>query len=170
MNLFNPLRVKNCALFALVTTIVVSFFVCGMQTGMIEFFPKAGLPHDPSTKIWFTLAQIIALAFPILFVLFYGRALEIRNVFIPFLLLLGCQIFTEMVLFRHFFPSLIIPNALVYIAYRLFQLWEGRKVLLQSRKISKLAVNLGLGLVYSNFILWVLIFFRLSLRLPKLFA
>lgn len=170
MQTLDTLKAKNCALFVLVTTLFVSLFVLGMQTGVIEFFPKAGLPRDPNNKILFILAETFSLAFPILLLLVCGRLNEIRRAFLPFLLVLGFQILTEMVLFRHFFPSLIVPNALLYIAYRLFQLWAGRKVLSQSKKISKLAIKLGLGLIYSNLMLWSLIFVRLSLRFVKLFA
>jgi hypothetical protein len=170
MKTINPLAPKFCITFVSAVTIFIFLFALGMQNGMIGFFPKTDLPKDINARIWFLLAQIWALVLPIFFLLVCIKIKEIRKIFIPFVLVLGCQVVTEMVLFKYFFSSLIIPTALLYIGYRLFQLWEARKILSQSDQIPKPVFYLGLGLVYANLILWIVIFARLSFRFSKHFV
>lgn len=85
MTKLNPLRVKTCIQFVLVASGLVAFFIFGMKTGVITFFPMAGLPRDPSSRIWFMLAQVFAVAIPILLLVVYRQSKEVQATFLPFL-------------------------------------------------------------------------------------
>jgi hypothetical protein len=166
----SPLNAKIYLSFLCIMSIAIFLFAQGMAFSFFDFFPKTGLPRDPSSAIWFRLAQIFALGFPVLLIIVFRKYGEVKKTFLPFLVVLIFQILTEIILSKYSFSSLIIPNALFYISFRLCQLWSGFWLISQSKIMPKAAILCSSSIIMINFFLWCAIFVRLSKRLFLLFA
>lgn len=81
---------------------------------------------------------------------------EPRKVLGFYLLVLSVQIVTEQVLSRALFPSIVVAIGTIYTAFRLWQLWQGQKLLATNSQ----TVVPHRKLMYV--LLWLILLFWLS--------
>ena len=100
-------------------------------------------------QVWIQIAISVGLLLPILAFLVRIRRSDARTVFGFYLLVLVIQIVTEQFCSRIFSRSLSVLIGTLYTGFRLWQLWQGCRILKMNPRLDQLTQSL----------LWLLLFF-----------
>ncbi|MBD6615197.1 hypothetical protein FNW02_04855 [Komarekiella sp. 'clone 1'] len=105
-------------------------------------------------QVWIWLAIAIGLLLPgIAFLIWINRP-EPRNILGFYLLVLIIQIVSEQVFSSIWFPSLVVPIGILYTAFRLWQLWQGQKLIRITTQLSRLNHTMMSGLLWLSILFW----------------
>lgn len=107
-------------------------------------------------QVWLVIAIFIGILLPGTAFLLWFRYPAPRKVLGFYLLVLILQIVTEQVLSGVLFPSIVVTIGTIYTAFRLWQLWQGQKLL---------ATNTQTVVPYRKLLevlLWLILLFWLS--------
>ncbi|MBD2182188.1 hypothetical protein [Aerosakkonema funiforme] len=83
-------------------------------------------------KIWFGTIQIVGIVIPLLAMFLWGvwwRYSSVLTVLIPYFVMLGLQILSEILTLRQFRTVVWVMVPYLYLPYRVWQLYEGLKFL-----------------------------------------
>ncbi len=83
-------------------------------------------------KIWFGTVQVLGAIVPLVVMLVWGlwwRDSRILTVFVPYFVMLGLQILSEILTLRQFRTVVWVMVPYLYLPYRFWQLYEGWKFL-----------------------------------------
>ncbi|MBD2306266.1 hypothetical protein H6G17_12160 [Chroococcidiopsis sp. FACHB-1243] len=116
-------------------------------------------------KIWFGTVQVVGLLLPIaalVWGIWQGYS-SVLTVLIPYLVMLGLQILSEIVTLRYFHTVVWVMIPYLYLPYRIWQLYEGMTLL--SPTDNPLWLK---NLLFINIVLWTLNYALNLFQLPRL--
>lgn len=167
----DPLNWKTTFSFLFVSTLLI--LVIGWLT--ISGILPINMAIDYSSqeynfiKVWVVIAIFVSVLLPaIAFGVWIGYR-EPRKVLGFYLLVLIIQIVTERVLSRVLFSSITVSIGTIYTAFRLWQLWQGQKLLTINTHIihNRQLINVLLRLMFlfwlSNLIMLLVLPWRIIL-------
>lgn len=117
-------------------------------------------------KIWFGTVQVVGGLLPLLVMLLWGVLWgydRVLTVFVPYFIILGLQILSEIVTLRQFHSVVWVMVPYLYLPYRFWQLYEGW-ILLGSQTELMWVRNLLL----VEIVLWVVNYALDVSQLPRL--
>jgi hypothetical protein len=117
-----PHQLSHSALFILAATFILVLFGWSVDSQLLSVIQTQRPPSTPFGRLLFLGATVVGIILPILALIFFRRDRVVRQIFTNFIAVLAAQIISEGLLSRTFFPSLVIPVALLYIGYRLWQI------------------------------------------------
>lgn len=105
-------------------------------------------------QAWIKLAVVIGLLLPIIALFVWWRYLEPRKVLGFYLVVLIVQIAAEMILSRVLFPSLVVMSGTIYTAFRIWQLWQGQKLVKAGVQINSESPTIFSSLLWLLLLFW----------------
>jgi hypothetical protein len=133
-----PIRVRTHVGFVVAATAGLTllgwYFAAGglpwlMPLSTQELFRLAPPWVGPTFRLWMSTAALLTLALPLLAVAVWWRHASVRQVLLPYALVLLVQIATESALTRLLSAKAVVFTGFLYTGYRLWQLVRARAVL-----------------------------------------
>lgn len=122
------LLVENLLFFAIATSFLVIVGWAWRQSK--PFYLPEPLPGW--FRIWFASVQLLGGILPLVIMLLWGvwwGDSSVLTVFIPYFVMLGLQILSEIVTLRQFHSVVWVMVPYLYLPYRIWQLYEGLSIL-----------------------------------------
>ena len=117
-------------------------------------------------KVWFLTVQVVGGLLPLLVMLLWGvwwGYSSVLTVLIPYFVMLGLQILSEIVTLRQFHSVVWVMVPYLYLPYRVWQLYEGLALL--SSESDLMWVK---NLLLVEIVLWILNYALALSQLPRL--
>ncbi|WP_017316464.1 hypothetical protein [Mastigocladopsis repens] len=117
-------------------------------------------------KIWFGTVQILGVIVPLVVILVWGmwlRDTRILTVFIPYFVMLGLQILSEILTLRQFHTVVWVMVPYLYLPYRFWQLYQGWKFLHFETDLAWVR-----NLLLVEIVLWIVNYILDVAQLPRL--
>lgn len=148
-----PMTWRTSLTFAVVATVVTLLIGWLSSAGLLPIrqtieYSDAGLLF---IRVWLWLAIAIGLILPIIAFVVWFRHTELRKIFGFYLLLLIIQIITEQVISSIWLSSLVVVIGTLYTAFRVWQLWQGLRLIQTTPAQSRHQFSRG--------VLWLLLLF-----------
>ena len=154
----NPSTWKTTISFLFLSTLLILFVGWLTISGTLPIDRAIDYSNEQISflKVWMTTAIFVGVLLPAIALGFWVRQPKPRKVLGFYLLVLIVQIVTERVLSEVLFSSITVTVGTIYTAFRLWQLWQGRKLLAANIQTIVPKQKLLSGL------LWLMLFFWLS--------
>ncbi|MGH8001111.1 MAG: hypothetical protein ACREPR_17210 [Brasilonema sp.] len=148
--------------------LIISTFFCVFVGWTWRNAKPFSLPEPSSGwfKIWFGTVQVIGVIVPLVVILVWGVWLgdsRILTVLIPYFVMLGLQIFAEILTLRQFHTVVWVMVPYLYLPYRFWQLYEGWKFLSSETDLTWVQ-----NLLVVEIVLWVVNYALDVTQIPKL--
>ena len=127
----HPLSWKTTISFLCLATLLILLIGWLTITGVLPIKTAIDYSNEESNfiQVWVVIAIVVGLLLPGIVFSVWIRHREPRKVLGFYLLVLLVQIVTEQVLSGVLFSSIVVPIGTIYTAFRLWQLWQGQKLL-----------------------------------------
>lgn len=154
----NPSTWKTTISFLFLSTLLILFIGWLTISGILPIDRAIDYSNKQISflKVWMTVAIFVGVLLPVIALGIWIRHLKPRKVLGFYLLILIVQIVTERVLSGVLFSSIAVLIGTIYTAFRLWQLWQGRKLLAASTQTIVPKQKL------LNSLLWLMLLFWLS--------
>ena len=127
----DPLSWKTTISFLFLSTLLILLIAWLTISGVLPIDRAIDYTNEQASflKAWITVAMFLGVLFPAIALAISIRYPQPRKVLSFYLLVLLVQIITEQVLSEVLFSSIVVTIGTIYTAFRLWQLWEGQKLL-----------------------------------------
>jgi hypothetical protein len=156
------LLLENLLFFAIATSFLVVVGWAWRQSKPYSL-PQ---PLPEWFKVWFLTVQVVGGLLPLLVMLLWGvwwGYSSVLTVLIPYFVMLGLQILSEIVTLRQFHSVVWVMVPYLYLPYRIWQLYEGLTLLSPASKLMWVQ-----NLLLIEIVLWTLNYALDLSQLPRL--
>jgi hypothetical protein len=118
-------------------------------------------------NLWFGTVQVLGGVLPLLALLLWGLwwgYSSVLTVLVPYLVMLGLQVFSEIVTLRQFQSVVWVMIPYLYVPYRVWQLYEGLTFLSPENELIWVRI-----LLLVNIVVWIANYALDLAQLPRLF-
>lgn len=156
------LLLENLIVFLLITSFL------GLTGFLWKNTPPFSIPQ-PLPKwfsVWLKLVVIIGIMVPVIAILVWGvsqRYTSVLQAFLPYLLMLGLQIASEIVTLKQFHSCIWVTIPCWYLPYRVWQLYTGLSLISPESELIWVQ-----GLLWLEIILWIFNYGVHLSQLPRL--
>lgn len=153
----NPLTWKTTISFLFLSTLLILLIGWSTISGILPIDRTIDYSNEQISflKIWMTTAIFVGILLPAIALGIWIRHSKPRKVLGFYLLVLIVQIVTERVLSGVLFSSIAVPIGTIYTAFRLWQLWQGRKLLAANTRTILPKQKLLNGLLWLMLLFWL---------------
>ena len=152
----NPSTWKTTISFLFLSTLLILFIGWLTISGILPIDRAIDYSNEQANflKVWMTTAIFVGVLLPAIALGIWIRHPKPRKVLGFYLLVLIVQIITERVLSRVLFSSIPLTIGTIYTAFRLWQLWQGRKLLVAKTRTIVPRQKLLNGLLWLMLLFW----------------
>ncbi len=152
----NPSTWKTTISFLILSTLLILFIGWLTISGILPIDRAIDYSDEQANflKVWMTTAIFVGILLPATALGIWIHHLKPRKVLGFYLLVLIVQIITERVLSRVLFSSIAVIIGTIYTAFRLWQLWQGRKLLAAKTRTIVPRQKLLNGLLWLMLLFW----------------
>ena len=152
----NPSTWKTTISFLFLSTLLILFIGWLTISGILPIDRAIDYSNEQANflKVWMTTAISVGVLLPAIALGIWIPDPKPRKVLGFYLLVLIVQIVTERVLSRVLFSSIAVPIGTIYTAFRLWQLWQGRKLLAAKTRTIVPRQKLLNGLLWLMLLFW----------------
>ena len=167
---WNPTRLGTDLRFIFFVTLFFGAIGFLMNAGHLSFIGQNIAPRPEGSEWWFIMAALVGIVLPLVGVILFFKYDIIRRVLGNLLIVLGAQIGFEAIAANNFFPSVIVYSAVFYVAFRLWQLWEGNKTIAKCCYVPEPIKKTVRAILNLNFVLWSAVLLHLlTQRIPTIY-
>ncbi len=156
LSINDPLTWQTTISFLFLSTLLIFVTAWLTTSGILPINRAIDYTDEQASflKVWMTTAIFLGILLPAIALAIWIRHPQPRKVLSFYLLVLIIQIVIERVLTGALFPSIAVTIGTIYTAFRLWQLWQGQKLLAAQTGTIVPKPKLLSGLLWLMLLFW----------------